>query len=328
MMKIAVDAFGGDHFPENPVSGAVLAVGENDQLTVILTGPEEEIKKELANHDYPEGRIVLQDAPEIIGMDESPAQAVRNKPHSSIVVGLGMHQKGLVDGFVSAGNTGALMAASAFILGRLDGVIRPTIATFYPTVKGLGLMIDAGANLEVKPEMLFQFGVMGNIYARDMMGIDTPRMGLLIVGEEKEQGSETLKKAYHLLQALPNFVGNIEGRDVLAGQADVFVCDGVTGNILLKFGESIPDALKMLLMGVIKKRQLDKEQVALVMSLLQEAFMPFDYQRVGGVPFLGVNGISMVGHGGSSPEAIKNMILNAVKMAESDINKKIIASVA
>ncbi len=328
MMKIAVDAFGGDHFPENPVGGAVLAVRENDRLVVILTGPEEEIKKELANHDYPENRIILQDAPEIIGMDESPAQAVRNKPHSSIVVGLGMHQKGMVDGFVSAGNTGALMAASAFILGRLDGVIRPTIATFYPTVKGLGLMIDAGANLEVKPEMLFQFGVMGNIYARDMMGIDTPRIGLLNVGEEKEKGSETLKKAYHLLQALPNFVGNIEGRDILAGQADVFVCDGITGNILLKFGESIPDALKMLLMGVIKKRQLNKEQVALVTSLLQEAFMPFDYQRVGGVPFLGVNGISMVGHGGSSPEAIKNMILNAVRMAESDINKKIIASVA
>lgn len=328
MMKIAVDAFGGDHFPHNPVNGAVLAVRENDQLVVILTGPEQEIKNELEKHDCPQDRILVQDAPEIIGMDESPAQAVRNKPNSSIVVGLGMHQKGMVDGFVSAGNTGALMAASAFILGRLDGVIRPTIATFYPTVKGLGLMIDAGANLEVKPEMLFQFGVMGNIYARDMMGIDTPRIGLLNVGEEKEKGSETLKKAYQLLQALPNFVGNIEGRDILAGQADVFVCDGITGNILLKFGESVPDAFKMLLMGVIKKRQLDKEQVALVTSLLQEAFMPFDYQRVGGVPFLGVNGISMVGHGGSSPEAIKNMILNAVRMAESDINKKIIASVA
>lgn len=327
-MKIAVDATGGDHYPQNPVEGAVLAVKEVDQLAIVLTGPEQEISRELAKHDYPEGRIVLQNAPEIIGMDESPAQAVRNKPHSSIVVGLGMLQKGHVDGFVSAGNTGALMAASAFILGRLDGVIRPTIATYFPTVKGMGLMIDAGANLEAKPEMLFQFGVMGNIYARDIMGIDTPRVGLLNVGEEKEKGSETLKKAHTLLQALPNFVGNIEGRDILAGQADVFVCDGVTGNILLKFGESIPDALKMLLMGVIKKRQLDKEQVSMVVSLLGEAFAPFDYQRVGGVPFLGVNGISLVGHGGSTPVAIKNMILNAVKMAETDINKKIIASVA
>ncbi len=328
MMKIAVDATGGDYYPQNPVSGAVLAVNENDDITAVLTGPESEIRKELEKHDYPEGRIILQDAPEIIGMDESPAQAVKNKPRSSIVVGLGMHQKGAVDGFVSAGNTGALLAASAFILGRLDGVIRPTIATFYPTVKGLGLMIDAGANLEVKPEMLYQFGVMGNIFARDIMGIETPRVGLLNVGEEKEKGSETLKKAHVLLQALPNFIGNLEGRDILSGQADVFVCDGITGNILLKFGESIPDALKMLLMGVIKKRQLDKEKAGLVISLLEEAFTPFDYQRVGGVPFLGVNGISMVGHGGSSPVAIKNMIYNAVKMAESNINKKIVASVA
>lgn len=327
-MKIALDAVGGDHFPQNPVAGAVKAVEENDQITVILTGPKEQVEKELANHDYPDGRIKVQDATEIIGMDEAPAQAVRSKPQSSIVVGLGMHQKGLVDGFVSAGNTGALMAASAFILGRLDGVMRPTIATYYPTVKGFGLMIDAGANLEVKPEMLFQFGVMGNIYARDIMGIETPRVGLLNVGEEKEKGSETLKKTHVLLQALPNFVGNIEGRDILAGQADVFVCDGITGNILLKFGESIPDALKMLLMAVFKKKQLEKEKVALVVSLLEEAFEPFDYQRVGGVPFLGVNGISMVGHGGSSPVAIKNMILNAVKMAETDINKKIIASLA
>ncbi len=328
MIKIAVDAAGGDHYPQNPVSGAVLAAQENDNITIVLTGPESEISKELDKHDYPKGRIILHDTPEIIGMEESPAQAVRNKTQSSIVVGLGMHQKGTVDGFVSAGNTGALMAASAFILGRLDGVIRPTIATFFPTVKRYGLMIDAGANLEVKPEMLFQFGVMGNIYARDIMGIETPRIGLLNVGEEKEKGSETLKKAHVLLEALPNFVGNLEGRDILSGQADVFICDGITGNILLKFGESIPDALKMLLMGVIKKRQLDKEQVAMVVSLLEEAFSPFDYQKVGGVPFLGVNGISMVGHGGSSPVAIKNMILNAVRMAEIDINKKIIASVA
>ncbi len=326
-MKIAVDAAGGDHYPENPVVGAVLAVKENEELSIVLVGPESDIKKELDKHDVPENRIHVQNAPDIIGMDESPSQAVRNKPHSSIVVGLGMHQKGMVDGFVSAGNTGALMAASAFILGRLNGVIRPTIATYYPTVKGHGLMIDAGANLEVKPEMLYQFGVMGSLFARNIMGIETPRIGLLNVGEEKEKGSETLKKAHVMLQALPDFVGNIEGRDILSGEADIFICDGITGNILLKFGESIPDALKMLLMGVIKKRQMDKENVSLVISILEEAFAPFDYQKVGGVPFLGVNGISMVGHGGSSPVAIKNMILNAVRMSETDINKKIIASV-
>ncbi len=327
-MKIAVDAAGGDFYPQNPVKGAVLAVEEHQDLSIVLTGPGDRIKSELDGYDYPSNRIHIHDAPEIIGMNESPSQAVKTKTGSSIVQGLGMHQKGAVQGFVSAGNTGALMAASAFILGRLEGVIRPTIATYYPTIKGMGLMIDAGANLDAKPEMLFQFGCMGNIYAREVMGIEIPRVGLLNVGEEKEKGSEVLKKAHQLLEALPNFIGNIEGRDILSGQADVFVCDGITGNILLKFGESIPEALKTLLMGVIQKKQLDKEQVEMVTSLLQEAFIPFDYQRVGGVPFLGVNGISMVGHGGSTAIAIKNMILNAVRMAETDMNKKIIASVA
>ena len=325
-MKIAVDAAGGDYFPENPVKGAILAVKENKNLSVVLVGPESSIKKEIAAHEYSSDRIIVQDAPEIIGMEESPAQAVKSKTKSSIVTGLSLHQKGTVDGFVSAGNTGALMAASAFILGRLDGVVRPAIATYFPTIKGTGLMIDAGANLGVKAEMLFQFGVMGNIYARDIMGIETPRVGLLNVGEEKEKGSEILKKAHNLLEVLPNFIGNIEGRDILDGQADVFVCDGIIGNILLKFGESIPDAFKTFLMAVIRKKQLSSEQTTLVTSLLEEAFVPFDHQRVGGVPFLGVNGISMVGHGGSSPLAIKNMILNAIKMAEFDINKKIIAS--
>lgn len=327
-MKIAVDAVGGDHYPKNPVLGSVMAVKENDKLKAVLVGPKALIEKELQEHDYPSDRLMIHDAPEIIGMDESPANAVRNKTKSSIAIGLGMHQKGMVDGFVSAGNTGALMAASAFILGRLNGILRPSIATFFPTVKGPGLMIDAGANLEVKPEMLFQFGVMGNIYARDVMGIANPRIGLLNVGEEKEKGTETLKTAYGLLESLPNFIGNIEGRDILVGHADVFVCDGLTGNILLKFGESIPDALKILIMGSIKKQQLGQDQVELIMSLLKDVFSPFDYQRIGGVPFLGVNGISLVGHGGSSPDAIKNMIFNALTMAQSEINKKIIASVA
>ncbi|MBP3192482.1 phosphate acyltransferase PlsX [Natronogracilivirga saccharolytica] len=327
-MKIAVDAAGGDFQPENPVKGAIQAVNENAHISVCLVGPEAPVRKELEGLDYPEDRLTVHDAPEIIGMDESPAQAVKTKTRSSIVVGLGMHQKGMVNGFVSAGNTGALMAASAFILGRLDGIIRPTIATFFPTIKGQGLMIDAGANLEVKPEMLFQFGIMGKIFASDIMGIETPRVGLLNVGEEKEKGSETLKKAHQLLEALPSFVGNIEGRDILAGNADVFVCDGITGNILLKFGESIPEALQTLLFAAMKKNQIDGEQKKLVGGLLKEAFAPFDYQAVGGVPFLGVNGISMVGHGGSSPEAIKNMIVNAARMAEIDINKKIITSIA
>ncbi|MDI6400454.1 phosphate acyltransferase PlsX [Balneolaceae bacterium ANBcel3] len=326
-MKIAVDAAGGDHYPKNPVLGSLLALEENEELSVVLLGPEDSIKEVLKDNRYPSDRILVHNTSQVIGMNESPATAVKSKPDSSIVIGLGMHKKGMVDGFVSAGNTGALMAASTFILGRLKGVIRPVIATYFPTVKGLGLMIDAGANLEVKPEILLQFASMGNIYARDMMSIDVPRIGLLNVGEEKEKGSDILKNAHQLMEGLPGFVGNIEGRDILKGQADVFVCDGIVGNILLKFGESIPEAIKFLLMAVAKKKGLNQEQMGLISEVLKEVFEPFDYQRVGGVPFLGVDGVSMVGHGGSSPEAIKNMILNAVKMAENEINKKIIASV-
>lgn len=328
MMQIAVDAAGGDHYPTYPVEGAVLAVKENPDLSVILVGSESEIMQALEGQEYPSDRVVIHDAPEVIGMEEAPSQAVKTKTRSSIVQGLGLHQKGKANAFVSAGNTGALMAASAFILGRLEGVLRPAIGTFFPTIKGPGLMIDVGANLDAKAEMLFQFGCMGNIYARDIMEIELPRVGLLNVGEEKEKGSESLKKTYQLLEALPNFVGNIEGRDVLLGKADVFVCDGIIGNILLKFGESVPAALESLLKKSIQKKQLDSEQTKMVVSVFKETFAPFDYQQIGGVPFLGVNGISMVGHGGSTPVAIKNMIHNAVKMAESDINKKIITSIA
>ncbi len=327
-MKIAVDAAGGDFYPENPVKGALEALEANDILKVVLVGPEKVIQKELSGCDYPVERVEVFDAPEVIGMNESPAQAVKSKPDSSIVKGLGIHHKGMVDGFVSAGNTGALMAASAFILGRLDGIIRPTIASYYPTIKGMSLMIDVGANLEVRPEMLFQFGSMGNIYARDIMGIETPRVGLLNVGEEKEKGTELLKKTYAMLEVLPSFVGNVEGRDILLGKADVYVCDGIIGNILLKYGESIPDAFKTLFIPVLQKNGMSEDEIKKFFGMMAQALSPFDYQRVGGVPFLGVNGISMVGHGGSSPRAIKNMILNAVKMAESNINKKIIASVA
>ncbi|MEX0927904.1 MAG: phosphate acyltransferase PlsX [Balneolales bacterium] len=325
-MKIAVDAVGGDHYPKNPVLGAIKALEEKDDLVIILVGPEDIIRPELDKHDYPADRVVIHDAPEVIGMDESPAQAVKSKPQSSITVGLGLHAKGHSEAFISAGNTGALLAASTLILGRLDGVLRPTIATIYPTVNGFRLMIDVGANLEVKPEMLNQFAYMGLIYAREVMGIANPRVGLLNVGEEAEKGTEVLKKAHKLLRSMDAFIGNIEGRDILTGKADVFVCDGYVGNVLLKFGESIPAVLEKLMFKMIKEQEVSRENAGLVGQLLKQAFEPFDYQKVGGVPFLGVNGVSLVGHGGSTPTAMKNMILNAVTIVEAKVNDKIVAS--
>jgi phosphate acyltransferase len=325
MIKIAVDAVGGDHYPENPVQGAIQAIAENKELAIILVGPEKMVKEELERQEYGGDRISVFHAPDIITMDDAPALAVKSKTNASIPVGLTMHAKKHCDAFVSAGNTGALLAASAFILGRLNGVLRPTISSVYPTVNGFRLMVDVGANLEVKPEMLHQFALMGEVYAREVMGVENPRIGLLNVGEEEEKGTEVLRKAHELLRSHPRFVGNVEGRDVLSCAADVYVCDGLTGNILLKFGESIPAALEALIHKAIVRQQIPPESIRPAMGILKEALAPFDYQSVGGVPFLGVNGVSFVGHGGSTPKAIKNMIHNAASMVSHHVNDKIVA---
>lgn len=325
-MVIAVDAVGGDFYPQSPVKGAVQAAEKLPDLNLILVGPEDIIKDELSNYNYDSQRIKIQHAPEIIGMNESPAQAVKTKQNSSIVAGLGMHKMGKCDAFVSAGNTGALLAASTFLLGKLKGVSRPAIAAIYPTIKGLRLMMDVGANLEVRSDMYVQFAQMGSIYAHEIMGVEEPKVGLLNVGEEKGKGTEDLKEAYEALSNLPNFAGNIEGRDIFDAKADIFLCDGLIGNILLKFGESIPKALEIFFKKGIKKLDLGPEESKVVGQVLKSSLEEFNPDRVGGVPFLGVDGLSMVGHGSSKPRAMKNMILNAAKCLEHNINEKIVAS--
>lgn len=323
-MKIAVDAVGGDYYPNNPIIGAIDAVNENTSLTVILVGPEDLIKESLEGKDYPAERIQIQHAPEIVGMNESPAKAIKTKQNSSIAVGLTLHKKQLCDGFVSAGNTGALLAASTVILGRLEGISRPAIASVFPTINGFRILVDAGANLEVKPEYLYQFGVMGKIYTENVLGVNPARVGLLNVGEEEEKGTDVIREAHQLLKTIDTFVGNIEGRDILPCNADVFVCDGYIGNITLKFGESIAPNLHYMIKEAIIKNNLEPKDQKLVADVMGTALAPFDYQRVGGVPFLGVDGVSLVGHGSSSPLAIKNMILGATRCVKTNINTKII----
>jgi len=325
-MVIAVDAVGGDFYPESPVQGAIQATKELDTLGVVLLGPEDLVREELDKHTYDQERIRVQDAPEIITMDESPAQAVKTKKNSSIAVGIGMHKAGKCDAFVSAGNTGALLAASTFVLGKLEGVSRPTIAASYPTLKGFRLLLDAGANLEMRPEMYYQFARMGSVYAEHVMNIDEPRIGLINVGHEEEKGTDTVKEAFDLLKELPNFIGNVEGGDVMFARADVYVCDGYVGNVLLKFGESIPEAVEQFLGAAVNRQELDPQHARDAGQILKSSLSVFNYENIGGVPFLGVNGVSMVGHGGSSPLAVKNMIFNAVKCVENDINDKIVAS--
>jgi glycerol-3-phosphate acyltransferase PlsX len=324
-MIIALDAVGGDFYPGNPVKGAIAAVEERQDLTILLVGPQELISSELSSNGYSGDRIRVIHAPDIIGMDESPSTAIKSKPNSSMAVGLTLHAQGKCDAFVSAGNTGALLVASVLILGRLDGVLRPVIGSVFPSIYGNKFMLDVGANTEVKPEMLVQFGLMGKIFAKSILGIESPRLGLLNVGEEEEKGKESVKKAYELLKGRPDFVGNIEGRDVLRGKADVFICDGFTGNLMLKFGESIPENLQAVIKQAMIRKNLSHEQMKMIGEVLHEAFQPFDYQHVGGVPFLGVNGISLVGHGGSSVLAIKNLIYTAALMVSKKVNTQITA---
>lgn len=325
-MIIAVDAAGGDYFPKNPVEGAVIALQEDASLQIILVGPEDLLEKELANYTYDTTRMEVVHAPEIIGMHDSPSAAVKSKRNSSISVGINLHKEGKCDAFVSAGNTGALLAASTFILGKLQGVLRPTIASYYPTLKGFRLLVDAGANLELKPEHAIQFAKMGQIFCRQVMGIDNPKVGLLNVGEEEEKGTDEMKEIHEHLKQLDGFVGNVEGRDIFPAKADVFVTNGVVGNILLKFGESIPSALKEMVKGTAKKGILSKLYLLAAQKVLRESLSPFNYENVGGIPFLGVNGVSIVGHGGSSPLAIKNMIKSAINCVQNDVNGKIVAS--
>lgn len=325
-MIIAVDAAGGDHYPKSPVKGAVEATKELSDLEIILIGPEDTVRTELDKYEFDADRIRVYNASQIIEMDESPAQAVKSKKDSSIVSGISLHKKGKCQAFVSAGNTGALLAASTFLLGKLKGVIRPTIAATYPTLKGFRLMLDVGANLEMRPEMYRQFAQMGEIYVREVMGLDAPKLALLNVGEEEEKGTEELKDVYKLLRDLPGFIGNVEGRDIFTAKADIYLCNGLVGNILLKFGESIPGAVSKFLKSGIDKLDLDQEQAQLVGKVVKISLSEFNPDNVGGVPFLGVNGVSMVGHGSSTPLAIKNMILNAVKCVEHNINDKIVAS--
>lgn len=323
---IAVDAVGGDHYPEHPIKGAIEATNENESLQILLVGPEDVIKKELENYEYDKSRIHILHAPEIIGMEDSPASAVKTKKSSSITLGITAHKQGDCKAFVSAGNTGALLAASTFILGKLDGVLRPTIAAPYPTLKGVSLLIDAGANLDIKPEMYLQFAKMGCIFSREILKKENLTIGFLNVGSEPEKGSEVHKEAYKLLQSMPEFYGNIEGKDILYGKTDIYLTDGFTGNIVLKFGETIPEVLQQMLASTMKEEQVPDEIQKQIYKVLGTSLRTFNYEHVGGVPFLGVNGTSLVGHGGSSPLAIKNMILNAVQCVEHQINNKIVSS--
>lgn len=325
-IRIAVDAMGGDYAPATVVEGALMALREsNNRFEVVLIGDEKKIKDELKKHYTTGLNFSIVDAPQVIEMDDIPTVALRKKKNSSIVVGMKLHGDGEVDAFASAGNTGAVLTASTFILGRIEGISRPTIGSVFPTETGTkSIMLDVGANVDCKPQHLFEFAVMGSIYSSVILEHKNPKVALLNIGEESTKGGTIVLQAYQLLsESKLNFIGNVEGRDILLGKADVIVCDGFVGNIVLKFAESVLGVLKRRLRSYAVKNIFRKMTFGILANGLRKALKEFDYQEYGGVPFLGVDGVVIIGHGSSTAAAIKNMIYRAEETVLKKVNQKI-----
>ncbi len=318
-MKIAVDAMGGDYAPVETVKGAVEASRELG-LEIILVGDETRIKEELSQHDTGNNTVSVIHAPEVIEMGEAPAAALRKKKNSSVAVAARLVKEGAAEAMVSAGNTGAAMGAALLGLGRIKGIHRPAIASVLPTVKGRSLFLDVGANAECDPQNLLQFAVMGDIYSKKILGVPAPRIGLLNIGEEETKGNPLYMEAYKLLKESElNFIGNVEGRDITGGAADVIVCDGFVGNVVLKFGEGLAKDLLSMLKEEFKKNVFVKIGAALVFSQAKGLRKKIDYTESGGAPLLGVNGVAVISHGSSQARAIKNAIRVAGECVEMNV---------
>ncbi|HEX3015121.1 MAG TPA: phosphate acyltransferase PlsX [Desulfobacteria bacterium] len=314
-MRIAVDAMGGDFAPGEIVQGAIQAAQADPEIEVILVGQPAAIQA--VNSSLP-ANVSVHPALEVIAMDEHPAGAVKSKKDASIVVATRLVKQGEADAVVSAGSTGAQMAAALLGLGRIKGIERPGIATVLPTARGGKLLLDAGANADAKPAHLFQYALMGSIYAEKILKISNPRVALLNIGSEETKGSELYLAAHELLKAGPfNFTGNIEGREVPRGKADVIVCDGFVGNVLLKFAEGLAVSMFGMIKDKITSSFSRKLGAALVKPGLKEIAHGMDYAEYGGSPLLGVNGVSIVCHGSSKAKAIRNAIRVAGECVQS-----------
>ena len=329
MIRVAVDAMGGDNAPQAEIAGALQALTAlPERFIVQLVGRSDVINAELAKYpDADRSRLEIHEAAEVIGMAEKPLAAVRSKRKSSIVIGLGLQKAGTSDAFVSAGNTGALLAASTLLLGLHDGVERATVATLFPTANQPVLVLDGGANVDCSPRELVGFAYLGSVYMRDVLRRPSPTVGLLNVGEEEEKGNAISREAHALLRRTPrlHYIGNIEGRDIVAGHhkygvVDVVVCDGFVGNVILKFYESVAH----LFVNLVKERVPDM----LGRAEIKELFRILDYSEYGGAPLLGVRGVSIICHGASTANAINNAIRVAVQSVEVDLSGHIGAEFA
>ncbi len=299
---------GGDFAPESTIKGAILAAAEIPEgVKIVLIGKEDIIQQHLTDLNVPAGTFEVVHADEVIEMGEHPTKALTQKQRSSIVVGFELLKRGHISSFSSAGNTGAMLVGAMFSIKATEGILRPAIAGFLPKEDGsVGVLLDVGANADCKPEVLAQFGLMGSLYAKHVLGIEDPKVGLMNVGEEEGKGNVATQAAYQLLKNNPKikFIGNIEGRDLFNEKADVVVCDGFTGNVILKMAEEVYEMLE-------------------ARNMHDPFFDRVNYESVGGSPIIGVNGSVMIGHGVSSPLAIKNMLMQSLQMAQADVHLKI-----
>jgi phosphate acyltransferase len=310
-MRIGIDIMGGDFWPQAPIEGALLARQiHGDAVSLVLIGDEEMIRAELKSRGIDTDAFEIAHTTDYIGMEESPTRGIASKPLASINVGIGMVKLGQLDGFVSAGNTGAMLVASVMGLGKIQGVSRPSLAVLFPNHRGeLALLCDVGANVDSRPEHIYHYGLLGSLFMESVLKIARPRVGLINIGEEDSKGPADVKAAHQLMRASDriHFTGNVEGRDIYHAKADVYVCDGYTGNIVLKFAESMYDVLRE--------------------RFPHEPFVEnFNFENYGGVPILGIRGISIVGHGISNGKAIASMVNSAVEAVNSGLVAKIEAA--
>lgn len=325
MVRVAVDAMGGDNAPAEVIKGAVRAVCEEERVQVILVGKEDVIREQLAQYTYDKNRITVVHAQEEISNEEAPVMAVRRKKDSSIVKAMTLVKNNEADAFVSAGSTGAVLVGAQLIVGRLPGVERPPLAPLLPTSKGVSLLIDCGANVDARASHLVQFAKMGSVYMENVIGITNPRVALVNIGAEEEKGNALVKETFPLLKNCNeiNFIGSIEARDIPTGYADVIVCEAFVGNVILKLYEG----LAATLIGEIKKGMMgslrSKIGALLVKPALKETLQDLDSSKYGGAPMLGLKGLVVKTHGSSKSEEVKNSILQCIAFKEQNISEKI-----
>lgn len=320
---ICVDAMGGDNAPVEIVKGAVESLVDS-RLHIILAGQESILETELKKYDIPRDRIEIAHADEVIGTDEVPTVAIKRKKNSSIVVGLNLVKQKGAHAFVSAGNTGALLTGATVILGRISGIERPALATLLPNVKGFSFLIDSGANVDCKPSYLVQFAKMGSIYMENVLGVQNPSVGLVNIGVEKEKGNALTKEAYGLLvDSGLNFIGNIEARDIPLSGASIIVCDGFVGNVILKYSEGFTKGLMGMLKEELTAAAASQTGGPVSKDALINLKKRFDYDEIGGAPFLGLKALVVKAHGSSNAKAVKGAVNQCISFVEGDIVNKI-----